>query len=284
MKSILLLCLTISFNTFAYRVYDTQNAKYINKSDFHEQIKLIDQFVLGEFHYDLEIQQTEADIIQDIVKERNLEKKFTIAWEFLNYPDQEKLDSSMTKYKNNLISSIDIIKEFFPGEKNTEMNKSYVPLFDVAKKLDGQFIATNAPREWKSVITKKDISELSKDKIPANMSEGSTDYFDRFENIMGGHVKKEMLKKYFTAQSYTDSVISTSINKLAENDLQFLVIGAFHSDFNDGVIPKLNSVSNKEAVTIKIINPKELDQSDIEQYLNGSELYGQYARYIILTK
>jgi uncharacterized iron-regulated protein len=268
------------------KVYDLKSQKFLPQSEWLEALPETGQIVLGEYHYNGEIQQAQGRIIDLVVQSKKKEGRFSVAWEFLNYPDQEKIQESFLSFSQNEISGKDFIHQFFkPGPDEEESSSVvYLPFIEATKRHGGQFVGVNAPRSWKSVITKTGLSSLDPSLVPPIMELGSRFYFERFEEAMGGHVSSEKLFRYYEAQCYTDSVMAWAMDEYMLHDLRFLVVGAFHSDYLDGVSLQLAKHSSLSTTTIKIVDATELSANELLELLQAHAQYGDIADYLYIVQ
>jgi uncharacterized protein YihD (DUF1040 family) len=159
-----------------------------------------------------------------------------------------------------------------------------LPFLKEVKVLGAQLLGLNATRNVKKQIIDKGLNSLSEDLIPPNYENGGANYFERFKVVMAEHVPAEKLKDYFIAQSYTDDVMAYQLELQSSNKLRFTINGAFHSDFNDGFVTRLEKRSSVKTVTLKIVDSESLDEDMKKELIEGSSAYGVYADYILFAK
>ncbi len=286
MKSILLLLyLTISIsNLCAMDVFDTSKNQFINYNDFIQQIPSVGDIVLGEYHYSESIQLMEAKIIEDLATFNN---HISVSWEFLNYTEQSNINFAIQKYRNNQINVNALIFELFPGISSDlfEKTKKYIPIFDIITTFDIPFYGVNLPRKYKQLVRESGLDAIDGHLIPPEFQMGSSNYKNRFFNFMrdgmGGHATPEIIKGFYLAQCLTDSVIANRIGDL-HYDLNILIIGSFHSDYNDGTILQLNRYSSRPIVNIKIVDSNDMSEDEISQLITPSTEYGIIADFIVI--
>lgn len=287
LKSIIFIVTSTAFINFAFsknlniKIYNTKSQQFISQKELFQNIPTKGQLVLGEQHYQDVVQKAEGDIIRGVLQEKKIQNNFSVCWEFLNYPNQQTIDSVFLRFKKHLISIADLFSKLFLGTK-PQVHHSYRHLFEVARFFNGEVIGINAPRAWKQVITKDGLANLDKKFIPVNMELGGKFYKERFVKAMGGHVPSKKVPYYFEAQSYTDSVMASSIQNLPQHDLKFIIVGAFHSDFNDGLVAQLKKYNSGPTTTIKIINIQNLSKKEIKNLLTPHSRYGIIADYIYM--
>lgn len=240
--------------------------------------------VLGEHHYSVPIQKAQADIIRAVVQSHKAEGRFTVGWEFLDYPKNEKIQELMKLWTSNAIDEEEFTLRLFGSKESAKNHQSYFPIFRAIKDLGGELIATNAPREWKRIVTSKGLAALPAEYIPGEIRTGSNFYFERFKQIMQGHVKEDELIRYFEAQYYTDSAMAHSMEKLSTHELRFLVVGSFHSDYQDGVVRELTHYSKDIVTNIKVIDVSEMSEEEIAEMNNPHPKYGKIADFVYMIR
>ena len=234
-------------------------------------------YVLGEIHYSDKVQQAQADFISQMVITHNSEQAFDVNWEFLNYKDQNKIQKEFQRYSNNLINVEQFLEIFYQSRGN-----SYHPILATVKKYKGNFFGVNASRKIKQKLIKNGLGSLSPEDIPPNMEMGSDLYLELFRKAMGGHVNEEQLKAYYLAQCYTDSVMSYYVNFFNVNPLSFLIVGAFHSDFNLGIVNALKKIGRQKTVNLKFVDKSTLSENELRMLLTPTRPFGKVADYLVL--
>lgn len=265
------------------RVFDTKKQRFLTVKEFADLIPPRGQVVLGEYHYQGNIQKAQGTIIKSIVERHFRNDDFSVAWEFLNYTNQTAVAEGFLAYSAGEITPVDLFKKWFPGTTKPEQNLPYLAFVDATVALGGEVIAVNAPRKHKRVITADGIGALDPNLLPPTYEIGSDNYLKRFKEAMGGHVPAEKIKNYFEAQCYTDTIMAHQMMAYSAYDLQFLIVGAFHSDYLDGVVREMGKTHAHETTTVKIVDKAELEMTEYQEILFGSRSYGRFADYVFFT-
>jgi len=136
----------------------------------------------------------------------------------------------------------------------------YKPLVEFAKENKLRFIATNIPRRYASMINKEGVGVLKKLSPQARemISPDLEKYFDpavkayaEMADQMGGHVPKDMLNIQ-TAQASKDATMAHfSLKNFKRGDFLFHFEGAYHSNYNQGIIWWINKI--QPGLTIKSV-------------------------------
>ncbi len=166
--------------------------------------------------------------------------------------DQKKLDSTARLWKN------------YPTD--------YKPLVDFAKDNNFDFIATNIPRRYASMVSKKGFEALetlkSEEKTwiapqPIPYDASLPGYVEMMK-MMGDHTSPNMPK----AQASKDATMAYFINKnLKANSVFIHYNGTFHSDNFDGINWYLKTYNPTiEIVTISSVEQKDISKLEKENY------------------
>lgn len=166
--------------------------------------------------------------------------------------DQKKLDSTARLWKNH------------PTD--------YKPLVDFAKENNFDFIATNIPRRYASMVSKKGFEALetltTEEKTwiapqPIPYDASLPGYVEMMK-MMGDHTSPNMPK----AQASKDATMAYFINKnLKANSVFIHYNGTFHSDNFDGINWYLKTYNPTiEIVTISSVEQKDISKLEKENY------------------
>lgn len=308
MKKIILLFgitfLLLTSCTNSPQLYHPVSQKFISYEQFLEECPEDAILVLGEQHYTESIQKAQAQLIRDLVQEKQSKANFTVAWEFLEEPNQEQIQTIFQQYQQHQIQDQELLQALFPNAKKTEQNQPYLPIFHATRDLEGQLIGVNVPREWKRKLMEQGIGGLSSMELAPDFEPGTSQYFARFQEAMGEHLGAEKIDAYFLAQCYTDHQMAFAMKKHANGKLQFLVVGSFHSDYFDGVVYhlkeqrkkpvvpskfketpyKFKEQKGKPVITFKFEDAKTLTEEEQNALLEPSPKYGPIADYVYLLK
>jgi uncharacterized iron-regulated protein len=234
LSTLFILFLGITNGAHAVVIYDVKNKKQITRAEFLNQLDGVDQIVVGEKHYDSFILNESSSLMLDWQQRKN--QPLTFAWEFLNVNDQARVNENFARVKAGELSAFDFITLVF-GLGASEV--AYVPMITAALDARAELLAVNLSRAEKASVVTGGISALDPLLLPPGFALGSVQYFERFEAAMGGHTTPEKLANYFAAQCLVDDVSAYRLTHHVQTPLSFLLIGEFHSSFNDGVMERL---------------------------------------------
>jgi uncharacterized iron-regulated protein len=281
MKITLLIALivsSISASSADPLVYKTSDSEYISFERFISEIPSTGHIVMGEFHNDPLIQNTQTKIIKDKITLENMTGQFSVMWEFLNYTDQEKIQRQYKSLKESKIT----VDEFISNTAGKQ-NLTYAPIFSVTAQYDGNIAGINLPRSLKQAVVKGGLGAISPEFIPQAHYTGDEDYLARFVAAMGAHVPAEKIPNYFLAQCLTDSVMAEQIHLNNTKQLNFIIAGSFHTDFYDGTVVRLKDTYHN-VTTLKLVNINILSEIELNEIISGNYKYGVYADYILITQ
>lgn len=282
----LMTALLFSLNAGALSVdfYNTKLQKFEDIKSVLSSVPDETTIIMGEEHYNTLVQETEGFVVETFVQAKNAKGAFTAAWEFLDYPDQQKVTEAFLNWKQSFLDDDQFLTELFGTSNRAQSHKVYLPFLSAVKNLGGELLATNAPRDWKRVITTSGLSSLDPKLIPPNMELGSANYYDRFKLVMQDHVPADKLQNYFEAQCYTDAVMSNQIMGQSKFSLRFMVVGSFHSDYFDGLVENYKKIVSLPVVTLKLVDASQLTQDEIDALLIEDPQHGRLADYILLIR
>jgi uncharacterized iron-regulated protein len=170
------------------------------------------------------------------------------------------------------------LKGFYPEDKMipevTQMwsnyKTDYKPLLDFAKENNLNFIATNIPRRYASMIYKKGLdalNELSPEALKL-ISPDIEKYFDpsvkayaEMADMMGGHVPENMLNIQ-AAQAAKDATMAHfSLENFSADDFLFHIQGSYHSNYDQGIIWWINQIRPELRIkSITTVSQSEWDK------------------------
>lgn len=162
----------------------------------------------------------------------------------------------------------------------------YKPLLDFAKDKKLRFIATNIPRRYASMLSKKGmdaLKDLSQEAL-ALISPDLETYFDptvkayaEMADNMGGHVPPNMLHIQIAQASKDATMAYFSLQNFNSGDFLFHFEGSYHSNYNQGIIWWIN----KTQPDLNIKSVTTVMQSEWEELTKEEK--AEIANYIIVV-
>ena len=235
----------------AYQLFTNTGEEAI----YNEMVKDLansDMVFFGEYHYNPISHWMQLEVSKSL---------FNIKKDSL-YFGAEMLESGNQLVLNEYLSGLYPEGKMIPEMTQMWNNYStdYRPLVEFAKENKLRFIATNIPRRYASLISKKGISAL-KELSPGALALIGPDletYFDptvkayaEMANNMGGHVPPNMLNIQ-TAQAAKDATMAHfSLKNFKKGDLLLHIEGSYHSNYKQGIIWWVQKI--KPGLTLKSI-------------------------------
>lgn len=269
-----------SFANWNGKILKPSTQTFVSKDDLITQLSLAQIIVVGEKHYTKEVQLTEAAIMSEVIKKNNSNGHFTLSWEFLNKTDEHQTETLFDQVMSETIT----INEFLLKTQNSEKAYVYAPIIEVVKNLNGKIIGGNLSRAEKAPVLTGGIPALDPILLPPEFELGGKNYLSRFFEVMQGHATPTQINNYFAAQSLVDDSIAYHLKNDSKVDLNFIIIGAFHSQFNDGIIKRINKRSLlQKTLNLEIIDATDYTEDELKN-IGTHEIYGPRADYLIFIK
>ncbi|WP_343329292.1 ChaN family lipoprotein [Polaribacter staleyi] len=235
----------------AYQLFKN-NGKTANYKKMIKDLADSDMVFFGEYHYNPIAHWLQLEVSKDL---------FEIKGDSLFF-GAEMLESGNQLVLNEYLSGLYPESKMIP--EMTQMwnnyNTDYRPLVEFAKENKLRFIATNIPRRYASLISKKGITALKKlsPEALALIGPDLETYFDptvkayaEMADNMGGHVPPNMLNIQ-TAQAAKDATMAHfSLKNFKKGDLLLHIEGSYHSNYEQGIIWWIHKI--KPGLTLKSI-------------------------------
>ena len=154
----------------------------------------------------------------------------------------------------------------------------------------GTTIAINASRTLTGKIAKtglESLSEQEKAQLPPQFTLGNSLYYERFREVMGEHVPKEKVERYFAAQSaWDDTMAWKSQNFVRANPEQVLVIlvGDFHAAYGGGLPDRLKARGGAPVLTLSQVDLSSASEEQERELVEPSGRYGARADYVWVSR
>ena len=218
--------------------------------------------LFGEFHNNAISHWLELELAKDIA----VKKALVLGAEMIEADNQKQLDQYLkgTIDQKQLDSIARLWKNY---------NTDYKPLVDFAKDNNIPFIATNIPRRFASMVSKKgfeSLNDLSAEEklwiapLPIPYDANLKGYVEMMK-MMGEHTSPNMPK----AQASKDATMAYFINKnLKENAVFIHYNGSYHSDNFEGIswYLKIYNSNNLRIITIATVEQKDLENLEKDSY------------------
>ncbi len=267
-KIVVLSCLfamiTSAQNKLAYQLFDKNGKKSTYKKLVKESMNT--QVVLfGEYHNNAISHWLELELTKDIAEK----KPVVLGAEMIEADNQKQLDQYIKGEINQ--KQLDSTARLWSNHKT-----DYKPLVDFAKDNNCHFVATNIPRRYASMVSKKGFEALetlsSEEKywiapLPIPYDAELPGYVEMMK-MMGEHASPNMPK----AQAIKDATMAYFIEKnRKENTIFIHYNGTYHSDNYEGI----NWYLKKQNPTIQIVTIATVEQKDLskleKEYYNKAD-------------
>jgi uncharacterized iron-regulated protein len=259
----ILLLFTICFQAQdkkSYQLFDKNGKKVtydkVLKSALKTQVVLF-----GEYHNNSVSHWLQLELTKDIAAKTTI----VLGAEMLEADNQKQLNQYLKGEIDQ--KKLDSTARLWPNYKT-----DYKPLVDFAKENKFNFIATNIPRRYASMVSKKGFEALetltSEEKSwiapqPIPYDANLLGYVEMMK-MMGEHTSVNMPK----AQASKDATMAYFINQNLKSDTVFIHYnGTYHSDNFEGInwyLKKYNPTI--EIVTISTVEQKDISKLDKENY------------------
>ena len=217
--------------------------------------------LFGEYHNNAISHWLELELTKDLADKN----KIILGAEMIEADNQKQLDQFLKGEINQ--KQLDSTARLWPNYKT-----DYKPLVEFAKENNIPFIATNIPRRFASIVSKKGFEGLenltSEEKtwiapMPIVYNSELPGYINMMK-MMGDHASPNMPK----AQAIKDATMAYFIQKnLKEKSIFIHFNGTYHSDNFEGIYWYLKKTApNLEILTIATIEQKELKKISTEDY------------------
>lgn len=263
-KILLLTCLFAvvlsAQNKLPYQLFD-KNGK---KTTYNKLLKAstnTEVVLFGEYHNNSISHWLELELTKDIAEK----KPVVLGAEMIEADNQKQLDQYLKGEINQ--KQLDSTARLWSNHKT-----DYKPLVDFAKDNNRQFVATNIPRRYASMVSKKGFEALetlsAEEKtwiapLPIPYDAELPGYVEMMK-MMGEHASPNMPK----AQAMKDATMAYFIQKNQQENTVFIHYnGTYHSDNYEGInwyLKKQNP--NIQIITIATVEQKDLSKLEKEYY------------------
>jgi uncharacterized iron-regulated protein len=235
---------------------------------------------LGELHGLEPVAEGQVQILEELRRQGH---HVDIGFEFYAYPKQPLVQ----EFQRGNLTEAEFLKSI---EWASAMDFSFYRRQTLFPKWsEGEFVwALNAPRSLTGAIAKRGIESLSEEErqlLPPDLHLGRAEYFERFRQLMGGHVDETKLSRYFEAQSVWDDTMAWQLTTHQTGHTQVVVVGEFHVRYGGGLPDRLLARSSQsKVVTLGFVNIQDLSAEEIQEEIRPHQSWGAREDYICLIK
>lgn len=255
------------------KIVDTFSKEEVSVAALQEAMTHAKIVVVGEKHYTESVQNVEGELLR-LFSSAKQGQKLAFGWEFLAHTEESKNQPLWQE----VVAGKTSIEDYLIKTQG-KMGPMYTPVLQAALDYGHALYGLNLTRAEKAPVVKSGLSALDPTLLPAGYQRLGDHYFERFEAIMGGHVKPEQLDHYFEAQCLTDDVMADQTLKRLQDGV-FVIAGSFHVDYFDGMVSRLMlRDSTQRLLTIRILDLSDYNHSEIND-LVWHPNYGPIADYV----
>lgn len=247
----------------AYQLFD-KTGKKVSYSKLLKAAEKSQVVLFGEYHNNSIVHWLQLELTKDLAAK----KKIILGAEMIEADNQKQLNQYLTGEINQ--KKLDSTARLWPNYKT-----DYKALVDFAKEKKVPFIATNIPRKYASLVSKKGFEVLetltSEEKtwiapLPISYDPNLPGYVEMMK-MMGEHTSPNMPK----AQAIKDATMAYFIQKnLQPNSVFIHYNGTYHSDNFDGIYWYLKKTSpSLDIITISTVEQKDIKKILPENYTKG---------------
>ncbi len=272
----LILLIQLIVDKPAYQIFD-RTGKNISYDSMMAELSQADVVLFGELHNNALVHWLELQVAKDLhVQDSNL----VVGLEMLEADNQLLVD----EYLAETIQQRHFVQEAKMWDNYTT---DYKPIIDFAKKNNVRVVATNIPRRYASLVSRKGIAQLDSltdqaknwiAPLPVEIDTTLPSY-QKMLNMMGGNGGHGGMsgEKMVQAQAIKDATMAHFIQQNIKGEEIFLHLnGSYHSDNFEGIYWYLQQQSPD--LNIKTISCVE--QAKLDSLLEENQ---QVADFIIVT-
>ncbi|MFC4741108.1 ChaN family lipoprotein [Flavobacterium ponti] len=244
----------------SYQLFDKNGKKTTYKKLVASSLNS-DVVLFGEYHNNSVVHWLQLELTKDLAEKTDL----VLGAEMLEADNQIQLNQYLKGEINQ--KALDTLARLWNNYKT-----DYKPLVDLAKEKKFDFIATNIPRRYASMVFRKDLVALdslsTEEKswiapLPIEFDVNLPGY-QAMMGMQGGHAGDKMPK----AQAIKDATMAYFIHKnLKESSVFVHYNGTYHSDNFEGINWYLKKYNPKvKIVTIATIEQRDITKLEKEHY------------------
>lgn len=258
-----LMAFVISFTVVAqdklpYQLYDKSGKKTTYKK-MVQQAENAEVVLFGEHHDNSIVHWLQLEFTKDLFAKKQL----VLGAEMIEADNQKQLNQYLKGEINQ--KAFDTLARLWNNHKT-----DYKPLVDFAKENNLNFVATNVPRRYASLVYKQDFQALDKlseeektwmAPLPIKYDKNLPGYVKMLE-MMGDHASETMPK----AQAIKDATMGHFILQNLKPNTTFVHYnGSFHSDNFDGIYWYLKQGNPElKIMTIATVSQKDISRMEKE--------------------
>lgn len=268
------------------KIWSTRDARWLTLAEWRQsKIQGGDILVLGEQH-------AVGDSLSERIHQSNqlrLMTELALGWrvwlgmEFFEYPKQDVVD----RYLSGLLSEPDFLRDIGWGGNAWPLYREQVLL---PSRAGGHTWALNIPRSISGRVGRAGPDSLlaaERALLPPLWEKGSDLYFERFAEVMRGHVSEQQLMNYFWAQSLWDDTMAWQTGlrwppraQAADDQVLVLIAGQFHVEYGHALPARLIRHGLSQVKTMVQVEVADWTDADLAAAVAPHVKYGALADYV----
>ncbi|HUH25063.1 MAG TPA: ChaN family lipoprotein [Flavobacterium sp.] len=265
MRNLLILCLLVT--TFGYSQAEpykifTSEGKKVSFNKMNKELKKADVVLFGELHNNAIAHFLQVKVAKSLFT--NASKKLVIGAEMFERDQAEILQ----KYVKGHLDEKEFEKEM---RLWNNYKTDYKPLLNFAKENQINYVATNVPRRYASLVYKKGVSALDTLSVEEKSWLAPLPY--PYDATLPSYVKMMELFKdsdhanenFPKSQAIKDATMAYFLLQNTEPNSLFLHLnGSYHSDYHEGIAWYINQYQkNIHVKTISVV--EQVDVRKLEK-------------------
>jgi uncharacterized iron-regulated protein len=249
----------------AYQLYNS-NGKKLSYKKMIKGLERSEVILFGELHNNPICHWLQQEVTKSLIN--SSEKKAVLGAEFFERDDQIIIN----EYLQGNIKLKHLKKE---AKVWDNFDTDYEPLLKLAKENSLEFIATNIPRRYASIVSRNGLNGLNELSDEAKLYmmplpvEVDTTLKSYRAMLAMGHGMPMNPMNMLNAQAVKDATMAHFIIKCLDEGNFFLHFnGAYHSDVYEGIYHWIQKYSLKDILinTISTVEQKDINKLDVEYF------------------
>jgi len=261
-----------------YRIYDPSIESFISVLELAQNVAAADVVFFGEHHDDRAAQLAQRRLLDEL---RQVRVEGALGLEMFERDVQPVLD----RYLRGEIPERVFLASARPWPNYRD---AYRPLVEIARSAGWAVAATNLPQALASRVAREGLPDraalepVEREMIAEQLVCPRDEYWERFVEVFashGGHSAHggndpEAIERMYEAQCARDETMAESIARLlVDHPFVLHVNGAFHTDFQMGIVPRL--LRRRPGLRIAVISSQPVDDP-VRPPLGEHESRGDY--------
>jgi uncharacterized iron-regulated protein len=245
-----------------FRIYDPSVGSFISMLELAQNVAAADVVFFGEHHDDRVAQLAQRRLLEELLHVRN---EGALGLEMFERDVQPVLD----RYLRGALSERALLASARPWPN---YRVAYRPLVELSRSAGWAVAATNLPQALASRVAREglpdraDLQPGDREMIAEQLLCPRDEYWERFVEVFAsaeGHAAHgaggpETLFRMYEAQCARDETMAESIARLlVDHPFVMHVNGAFHTDFEMGIVPRL--LRRRPGLRVAVISAQPVD-------------------------